>query len=191
MKLILSSVLIILASATVVTATDPMGTPLFVHPVIKNYGGVVALPNADHQPRANAKVLLDITSDAKEGGVVKGLDRAALIVNQYALANVNLRSGLKLAVVLHGPATKAALSQEAYARHAKPYLKDLGKTTNPDLELIRQLKQAGVDVFVCGQALAHQGYSTDSVAPEVTISLSAATVNINLQNDGFAYIPFH
>ena len=53
-----------------------------------------------------------------------------------------------------------------------------------------KLKEAGVEIFVCGQALAHHGFATSEVAPEVKVAVSAATVNINLQMDGYAYIPF-
>ncbi|MDW7772113.1 MAG: DsrE family protein [Desulfobulbaceae bacterium] len=48
-----------------------------------------------------------------------------------------------------------------------------------------------MEIYVCGQALAHQGYRTDEVLPEVTVAVSAATVNINKQMEGYAYIPFH
>ena len=61
---------------------------------------------------------------------------------------------------------------------------------NPNLELITRLKKAGVEIYVCGQALAHHGYATNEVAPEVKVAVSAATVNINLQMDGYAYLPF-
>ena len=95
-----------------------------------------------------------------------------------------------MAIILHGPATKAALSHEGFAKHTKSYETDLGKTKNPNLDLIRRLKEAGVNVYVCGQALAHHGFATTEVAPEVQVAVSAATVNINLQMDGYAYIPF-
>ncbi len=95
-----------------------------------------------------------------------------------------------MAIILHGPATKAALSHEGYAKHTDSYLADKGKTKNPNLELLAKLQEAGVEIFVCGQALAHQGYATSEVASEVKVAVSAATVNINFQMDGYAYIPF-
>ncbi len=177
--------------AVALLAANPTAEPTFEHPVIKQHGGIVPLPDAAQQPQPNSKVLLDIISDEKSGGVIKGFDRAALILNQYSEAGAGPDHGFKLAVILHGPATKAALHDEAYARHMKPYARAQGTAKNPDLPLIRELRQHGVEVFVCGQALAHQGYALDEVAPEVTVAVSAATVNINLQTDGYAYIPFH
>lgn len=136
-------------------------------------------------------MLIDITSDEKSGRVIKGLDRAALILNEYTQADAGKAQGFEMAIILHGPATVAALSQDAYARHAKPYLKDKGQTENPNLQLLAELKEAGVEIFVCGQALAHHKFATKDVAPEVTIAVSAATVNIGLQMENYASIPFH
>lgn len=174
-----------------VTTADPTGEPKFTHPVIKDHGGIVELPDAAHQPKKNSRVLIDITSDEKSGPVIKGLDRAALILNQYAQADAGENQGFKMAIILHGPATVAALSQDGYARHAKPYMKDKRQTENPNLELIAELKDAGVEIFVCGQALAHHKFATTEVAPEVTIAVSAATVNIGLQMENYASIGFH
>ena len=147
-------------------AADPTAEPEYQHPVIKDHGGIVVLPNAAHQPKKNSKVLLDITADDKSGSVIKGFDRAALILNQYTQAKAGTENGLKMAIILHGPATKAALSHEAYAKHTNSYLQDKGTTKNPNLELMTHLKKAGVEIYVCGQALAHHGYGTDEVAPK-------------------------
>lgn len=176
---------------TMVAAADPTGKPKFQHPVIKDHGGIVVLPEAAHQPKKNSKVIIDITSDGKSGSVIKGFDRAALILNQYTEAEAGIDHGFKMAIILHGPATKAALSHEGYAKHTNPYLTDKGKTKNPHLDLIVKLKKAGVGVFVCGQALAHHGYAASEVASEVEVAVSAATLNINLQMEGYAYLPFH
>jgi intracellular sulfur oxidation DsrE/DsrF family protein len=179
------------AMLAVAVAADPTSEPMFQHPLIKEHGGIVVLPDAAQQPKKNSKVLLDIISDKKSGKVITGFDRAALILNQYTQAKAGTENGLKLAIILHGPATQAALGDEGYAKHTQPYAKDQGAGKNPNLDLIRQLKKAGVEIYVCGQALAHHGYGTDEVAPEVTVAVSAATVNINLQMDGYAYIPFN
>ncbi|MHB8956635.1 MAG: DsrE family protein [Pirellulaceae bacterium] len=187
MKTTLTLVLSTLLMAAV--AADPTSAPQFQHPVIKDHGGIVVLPDAAQQPKKNSKVVLDIISDEKTGSVIKGFDRAALILNQYTQAAAGTDNGLQMALILHGPATKAALNAEAYQKHSDPYAKDLG-VKNPNLELMQQLKNAGVKIYVCGQAMAHHGYAIDEISPEVTVAVSAATVNINLQMEGYAYIPF-
>ncbi|TWT90350.1 DsrE/DsrF-like family protein [Pseudobythopirellula maris] len=180
------------AMLAVTTAfADPTGDPQYKHPVIENHGGIVVLPEAAHQPKRKSKVILDITSDGKSGSVVKGFDRAALILNQYTQAKAGWENGFKMAIILHGSATKAALSHEGFAKHTNSYLTDKGKTKNPNLELMAGLKKAGVEIFVCGQALAHHGYATNEVASEAKVAVSAATLNISLQMEGYAYLPFH
>ncbi|MFG0262647.1 MAG: DsrE family protein [Novipirellula sp. JB048] len=190
MKALAFTIIAMVLLGTTAGAADPTGSPEYKHPIIKDHGGIVPLSDAAEQPKKNAKVVLDIASDSESGRVIKGFDRAALILNQYSQADAGTDHGFKMAIILHGPATKAALSNEAYAKHTHSYLRDKGHTKNPNLELLSQLKKAGVKIYVCGQALAHRSYASNDVAPEVTVAVSAATVNINLQMDGYAYIPF-
>ena len=139
-----TTILILLATSA--NAADPTREPEYQHPVVKDHGGIVVLPEAAHQPKKDPKVILDITSDKMEGSVLLGCDRGALILNQYTEAEAEADHGLKMAVILHGPATKTALSHAGYAKHADSYKTDLGKTKNPNLDLIKQLKKAGVDL---------------------------------------------
>jgi intracellular sulfur oxidation DsrE/DsrF family protein len=177
------SLLFLSGAVLLATASDPIGAPRFEHPLIQDHGGIVVLPDAAEPPRKDSKVLLDITSEEMRGGVLKGLDRAAVFVNLYEQAEVGPKNGMKLSVVIHGPATKAVLNDEAYARHAGTQEK------NPNRELIRQLKLAGVDIYVCGQALARQKFHTEDVLPDVAVAVSAATVHINQQMNGYVLVP--
>lgn len=191
MKNVIQAIGFVVFTIPVVIAAVPTGSQTFQHPLIDNHGGIVVLPDAEHQPKTNSKVVLDIVSDEKSGSVIKGLDRAALILNQYTQADAGAKNGFRLAIVLHGAATVAALSHDGYVKHAKPYLKDKKQLENPNLKLLKDLRAAGVEIFVCGQALAHHGFEISDVTPEVKVAVSAATVNINLQMDRYAYIPFH
>ena len=60
---------------------------------------------------------------------------------------------------------------------------------NPNLRLLRDLKNAGVEVFVCGQSLHELGFKAEEVAKEVSIADAAMLVLVNKQTDGYAYIP--
>lgn len=179
MRLLLPLLLLPLLSI----AADP-AAPRFEYPLIKNHGGIVVLPEAAEQPRPNSRMLLDLTSVEERGGVLKGLDRAAAFVNMYAQANAGPSQGMQLAVVIHGPATQAVLTDAAYAQHHKSE-----QPGNPHRALIHQLKEAGVEFYVCGQALARHHFHADSVLPEVTIAVSAATVHVNKQMDGYVLVP--
>jgi intracellular sulfur oxidation DsrE/DsrF family protein len=89
---------------------------------------------------------------------------------------------VKIAAVCHGGADKAVLSDAAYLARFK-------LAANPNLPLIRDLKKAGVEVFVCGQSLHDLGFKVEEVAEEVPVADSAMLVLVNKQADGYAYIP--
>ncbi len=152
-----------------------------VYPRIKGYGGVVALPRAAQQPRKGTKVVLDITAGSKPDEVNKGLERAARLLNVYASAGV---TEVRVALVLHGDATRSALNDQAYATR-------FGTKTNPNLPLIRALRKEGVEVYVCGQALHYKHFPATEVAQEVPVALAALTVVINKESEGYAYLPVH
>ncbi len=157
--------------------------PVFLFPQVARFGGIVPTPNAAEPPRRGAKIVFDITADSKPEEVNKGLESVARYLNLNAEAGLK-PADAKLALVLHGGATKAALGDEAYAKHT-------ATMKNPNLELIRELKTCGVEVFVCGQSLARNKYATAEVASDVTIAVAALTVNANKQQDGYSYLSIH
>jgi intracellular sulfur oxidation DsrE/DsrF family protein len=126
-------------------------------------------------------VVFDVTADAKPGEVNKGLERAARLLNLYGAAG--LKAGdVRAAVVFHGEATRTALTDAAYGGRFKT-------DGNPNLPLIRELKKAGVELFVCGQALHYKGFPAAEVDGAVPVAAAALTVVINKQADGYAYVP--
>lgn len=150
-------------------------------PIIKSFGGVLPRPDAIEQPKAGAKVVFDLTIDAKPTDVNKGLERVARLLNLYGVAGLKA-TDVKIAVVLHGDATRAALGDSDYKRR-------FDVDSNPSLPLIEELTKAGVEVSVCGQALNNKGIADSEVAKGIHIAASALTVVINKQADGYAYLP--
>jgi len=155
----------------------------FSFPLVKKYGGVAEIPHAAELPKKEVKAVFDITGTAEPESVHKGLQSVARYLNLNAQAG-NLPSDVKLALVVHGGATKVALADAAYA-------KQTGVAKNPNLELIRELRSHGVEVFVCGQSLARNQYPMADVASDFTVAASAMTVNINKQMAGYAYLSIH
>ena len=156
-------------------------SPPLHFPIILKYGGVKPLPDAVEQPRAGAKVVFDVTADSKPDELNKGLERAARLLNLYGAAKLKA-TDVKIVAVLHGEATKAVLTDAAYESRT-------GHKTNPNLPLIAELRNAGVDVQVCGQALNYKGIADSEVADKVAVAVSALTVLVNRQANGFAYAP--
>lgn len=150
------------------------------HPIIAGYGGVAQVERATERPRSGAKVVLDVTAGGDAAKVNKGLDRAARLLNLYGLAGMQAKD-VSVAVVLHGDATAAVLNDEFYAAR-------FNVEKNPNGPLISALRKAGVEIFVCGQALNYKGFAESTVIPDVGIADAALSVLINRQNDGYAFL---
>jgi intracellular sulfur oxidation DsrE/DsrF family protein len=157
--------------------------PTFLFPQVARYGGIVRVPDAVESPRLGIKIVFDITADSKPDELNKGLESVARYLNLHAEAGFQ-PADVKLAFVLHGAATKAALNNAAYAKLT-------AANSNPNLELIHDLKACGVEVFVCGQSLARNKLTPAEVADDVTVAVSAMTVNANKQQDGYSYLSVH
>jgi intracellular sulfur oxidation DsrE/DsrF family protein/SAM-dependent methyltransferase len=155
--------------------------PKLESPIVPKHGGVLPRPNAVEQPRAGAKVIFDVTADAKPSEINKGLDRVARLLNLYGVAGLKGHD-VKITLVLHGEATKSVLSDPAYRARFQV-------EQNPNVPLIRELQRAGVEVFVCGQALNYKGIPDVEVTDGIPIAAAAMTVVINKQAAGYSYLP--
>ena len=61
---------------------------------------------------------------------------------------------------------------------------------NPNLELINQLKDAGVELYVCGQSLVARDYAFEDVNPQVETALSMLTVVTEKTMQGYQLMVF-
>jgi intracellular sulfur oxidation DsrE/DsrF family protein len=151
--------------------------------VITAAGAYHPLPQAAYQPDRNAtyKVVFALTKASdKPDQINPGIERVARTVNLYAAAGVPL-DHLKFVAVAYGAATGLVLDDEHYRAQFG--------TANPNLAVISQLRKAGVDVAVCGQAMAEHHYPNDWAAKDVTLSLSALTTITVLEQQGYALMP--
>lgn len=181
MKVLIASLIGSLLTLAASSAVAPK--PEMIHPRIADYGGIVQIPGAVEPPRAGAKVVFDITAESPAEKPHKGLEVLARYINLNAAAGVPVE-GLKVTAVLHGGAAKTVLNDAAFQAVTKV-------ERNPNLELIRRLQANGVEILVCGQALARQNYPIDGVVRNVPIAVSALTVNINRQLDGYVSVAVH
>jgi hypothetical protein len=171
-----------LALLGVLSRRDLTSDPKWEHPRIRSEGKVVVLPHAAVPPRAGSKAVFDIKSARDVGDVIDGVARLARWINLNAAAGIEPQQ-IHVVAVFHGEATRAVLTNEAYAR-------DHGTPANPNLKVLRELRQHGVELYVCGQALAHHRYAQAEVTPEVRVATAALTVLIQRQQDGHAYLPY-
>ncbi len=154
------------------------------YPEIKDYGAIQPLPGAALKPDKTLKykVIFDVTRLSRERNKVNpGLDQIARFINVMTSVGIKARD-MELIAVIHGRATPVALENVTFRMK---YLID-----NPNLKLIKDLKKAGVKLYVCGQALAEKKLSPGWVHPEIGIALSAAEVILAFQLKGYICVPF-
>jgi len=154
------------------------------YPIIKSYGPMIPLPSAAVQPDKSIKykVIFEITRVAPSPDKVNpGLDRVARFLNVMAASGI-MPKEMELAAVIHGPAAPAVLKNEIF--------KDRFKVDNPNEGIIRDLRGAGVKLYVCGQTLADHEFEHKWVNEQVAIAVSALVVVPTYQLKGYAYQPF-
>ena len=154
-------------------------------PVINEFGKVYQIENADLTLQKDKvyKAIFDIyTNTDKKGAINPLINTVARYLNMHAQTGVSAEN-MKVAFVMHGKAAKDALSNEAY--------KELYNIDNPNAKLITALKEANVDIFVCGQSYKSRGLPIEGLSKDVKLSLSALTALIEYQEKGYKIINFN
>lgn len=152
-----------------------------IYPLIPEHGAVVSLPTAAHPPRDGTKLLIDVTRGSEPSELNPAIEKVVKYLHIYA-AGGSKSASAKFTVIFHGDAALAVLNHDAYAAR-------YSVAENPNLELLKQLKQHGVELFVCGQTLISKDAKPDEVTESVRVAVSALTVVVNSQQDGYAYVP--
>lgn len=175
------TLLLATAAAAVAQHGDSAKRPIDLNPVIANYGKVVRLPKAVQQPRDGSRIVVDVTTGGEPDKLNPAIEKVCRFVNIYAAAGQQ-SAAVDIAVVLHGETTLTILNTDAYVTRFKT-------TTNPNLDCLAELHKAGVKIMVCGQSLISKGGNPDDVIETADVAVSALTALVNLQADGYAYVP--
>jgi intracellular sulfur oxidation DsrE/DsrF family protein len=132
-------------------------------------------------PNLTYKVVFDLSRAAKSvGDVNPGLSGVARYVNTLAKYGVPPEHR-QIAVVIHQNATEIIVENATYkARN--------GGHDNPNLALIKNLKQAGVDLHVCGQAVLAKHIDPKTIVPEIQLDLWALTTLTTLELEGYVHV---
>jgi intracellular sulfur oxidation DsrE/DsrF family protein len=157
------------------TQTDQK-LPVAGYAPAKDIPGARELPNPD----VDYKVVFSVAAVAKPEEIHPTLKTIALYLN--TLAHNGVPAGHRhLAAVFHQGGGDAVLANDVYkARH--------NGTINPNIALLHELKQAGVDLRVCGQGLLGKKVDPKDVLPDVQVDLWAMTTMVNLQLRGYVRI---
>jgi len=152
--------------------------------IIKDFGQTFDVENPDVKTdmNVNHKVIFDVTQSSEDKSVVnKYIETAARFLNMHAKAGLKPEQ-LHVAMTLHGGAWQDVMTNDAY--------KEKFGVDNPNLELINQLNEAGVDIIICGQTAGARGLNKTNVNPNVKFALSAMTALLQYQNNGYRFIKF-
>ncbi|NRB47875.1 MAG: DsrE family protein [Saprospiraceae bacterium] len=153
-------------------------------PIIAPFGAVHKVEDPDFKVDTSQsyKVVFDIAKSPDQPGQINPqLNTLARFLNMHAQAGVPAKN-LKVACAIHNLASKDALSNEAYQ---KRYGMD-----NPNLPLLKALEEAGAEIYICGQSIHSRKIDRSELAGPVKVALSAMTVLITKQNEGYRLIAF-
>jgi intracellular sulfur oxidation DsrE/DsrF family protein len=171
------ALVILVGSISVARAQSAQPLPVPGYEAAKDVPGSREHPD----PALVYKIIFDI-KDAAAGkdGVNEGLTGVARYFNTLAKYGVPA-DHRKIAVVLHGDATEIIQTSAAFKS------RNNGRD-NPNVALIKSLKNAGVDFRVCGQAVLAKKIDPKNILPEIELDLWALTTLTNLQLRGYVHV---
>lgn len=144
----------------------------------RDLAGAHELPD----PAMDYKIVFSVGQDAENPDDVNPmLERVASYLNTLGKYGVPAEHR-HLVIMFHQrtPGIGIVMADEAYEAR---FHRD-----NPNAALIHALKQAGVDIRVCGQGLLAQNIDPEQVSPDVQIDLWAMTSFMNLQLKGYVRV---
>ncbi len=152
--------------------------------VVPDMSVATDIPNAHElpDPNMNYKVVFSVNRDPQSPSDMNPMFNAiATYLNTLGQHGVPPENRNIVAMIHHRTeGFDIVMSNEAYKkRHGRD---------NPNIEIIRKLKQAGVDIRLCGQGLIGREIDAKDVNPDIQMDLWAMTSIINLVMDGYAHI---
>jgi len=151
--------------------------PLPDSPVAADIPGAHELPD----PNIVYKVVFDIGKAAPR---IDELNPGLISIARYL--NTLAKNGVpadhrKIVVVFHQGGTDMILTNAAFKARNDGH-------DNPNIAMIRNMKKAGVDFRVCGQAVLGKKIETDAILPEIQLDLWALTTITNLELRGYIHV---
>jgi intracellular sulfur oxidation DsrE/DsrF family protein len=155
-----------------------------VNPIVQGFGSVWEVPFAAKTPDKKTKynIVVDITDAASKPDTINlYIEAVATLINLHGVGGVPA-DRIRVVMVFHKMSTYSIFSNEKY--------KERFKVDNPNLPMLKALKDAGVEMYTCGQTLFRGKIPQESITPEVQISTSALTLLTEYQLKGYASINF-
>ena len=172
---------ILLAMSTSLSAQAPHKSP---GPLVPDFGAVWHVPNPEFETSKDIeyRVMFDIYNSPDDPERLNlALNSLARFMNMHAKAGVPAEK-LHVVGIVHNKASWDLLMDDAY--------EEKFGVPNPNRKLVEQLTAAGAKIYQCGQSLYSRAVPRDKLMPEVEVALSAMTVIMNLQAEGYQLIKF-
>lgn len=137
------------------------------------------LPGAKERPdpATNYKVVFSVSAKVKDDEVHPTLKAIGLYLNTLAEGGVPAKHR-HLAAMFHQGGGDAVFVNEVYkARH--------NGVDNPNIAVLKELHEAGVELRVCGQGLIGKKVEPSQLLPGVQADLWAMVTMVNLQSRGY------
>ncbi len=129
------------------------------------------------------RVIFDISTTARSRGEINPqFETIARFINLHVAMGL-APENLEIVAVLHGSATKDGLKNSFY--------KNTIGEENPNLKIIKALKEFGVDFYLCAQSIVGYGFKEDEYSKYIDISPSAMTALVYFQERGYILIDFN
>ncbi len=106
-----------------------------------------------------------------------GLFEIGRIYNLHVVAGVP-KNKINIVLAVHGFSIYSLLNNEAYQKRYK--------TDNPNLDLIKDLSNAGVRFLVCGQAMTWGKVKKEDLVSQAKVTVTAQTTLTSYQLKGYA-----
>jgi intracellular sulfur oxidation DsrE/DsrF family protein len=142
----------------------------------KDFAGAKELPD----PATDYKVVFSVAANVKDDEVHPTLKTIALYLNTLAHNGVPAKHR-HIAAVFHQGGGDAVLANDVYKSRHKG-------VDNPNIAILKELKDAGVDMRVCGQGLLGKKVEPSQLLPGVQADLWAMTTMVNLQLRGYVRV---
>ncbi len=154
-------------------------------PIVKDFGGIYKIENAHESPDVTQsyKILIELVSAHKDPENESfWINNIARMMNLHGIAGVE-KENLLVKVVVHGPAVLDIVTDERY-------LKEFSISQNPNTAILSALREAGVEILVCGQSLIARDIKESELFPDTKIALSALTTITKNVPNGYVLFKF-
>lgn len=154
------------------------------YPIVKGFGGIYEVPDATERPDPSLDyyIIIDMTTGADDPKQIsRWVDNVARLMNLHGLAGVK-KEQMHVKVVIHGGAIFTILNDAAYQNREQ--------VENPNLPVFQALKDAGVDVYVCGQSMRARSLTKEDIWPGIEIAHSALTTFTTYVPKGYTMLKF-